>query len=805
MSNTYLVTSGLPWQGQAGEAHARTLALFALDALLTIESVPFAAMSTPLTAKVGLHTGPLTAGLIGQTRRYYRIFGDTVNVSSRMMSTGKAARVQASEATARSMLGLDAAAVLPFRLPGDAVQLFIVRNGVSDCIRVSLRGDTFVKGKGLMKTYWLEPNDPQDRASTQSRSRTVLQSANPPSNLFVDRVCRELRWRTETFSVGSGASKQGVSTGSSSKTSGQTVHLQHPVPSRHTVRSMTGTSMSSRMMVFSSSRTRSPRPPPLPDDLRVPSGSGSAATAASLPAPPPISIPARIPARSSRRTLNAQMSPFFREPLQGQPHVLPGAVSSATDAAGGVLPFCSMTDGGLDTVPAASASAAAAVVSTRFVAGKAITARQAPTAQERPGITTAAGHSPVHAFPLPASHVAAVLSTHHAGAMPQTGWVITEQNGATAAEAVLTDYAFSGDDLPPSLGAAGSVVFHDSGRDEDTPPVETASWRSWLRSTVLGEILATVHATAARSSFRLRFDDAAAEGRATRELFSHTLRGTAAVMGVWCACFVGALVLASALPDLGSTRLPITWVLVAPIVASAVVGGAAFVVLHHWLPHLSGTMQRMLGWVLLASCLCGMAVIVWFCLGPGARARANRASAAFAGISNDSGASPFEGQIIMSLVIVTFMQCMAHIRLPVAHTAVIAVACCVFTIGFAVSGITSTPGWPSDAVGLGVWAVVVGVSSNAFTATMASFAWEARCRSQQLMAAAARAAEAEATALLENLLPPVVVAEYKAGRVTKPALAHDVVILWGDIVGFTSLASRLEPLQLMAHLNTIYR
>jgi len=159
----------------------------------------------------------------------------------------------------------------------------------------------------------------------------------------------------------------------------------------------------------------------------------------------------------------------------------------------------------------------------------------------------------------------------------------------------------------------------------------------------------------------------------------------------------------------------------------------------------------------------------------------------------------------MSLVIVTFLQCIAHIHLPVAHTAVIAVACCIFTIGFAVSGITSTPGWPSDAVGLGVWAVIVGVSSNAFTATMASFAWEARCRSQQLMAAAARAAEAEATALLENLLPPVVVAEYKAGRVTKPALAHDVVILWGDIVGFTLLASRLEPLQLMEHLNTIYR
>ena len=80
VSNVYLVTSGLPWQSLDGENHARTLSLFALDALLTIEAVPCAAMRLPLTAKVGLHSGPLTAGLIGRTRRYYRIFGDTVNV-----------------------------------------------------------------------------------------------------------------------------------------------------------------------------------------------------------------------------------------------------------------------------------------------------------------------------------------------------------------------------------------------------------------------------------------------------------------------------------------------------------------------------------------------------------------------------------------------------------------------------------------------------------------------------------------------------------------------------------------------------
>ena len=93
VGNTYLVACGISKSSledaSAPGLHAKTLGLFCLDAIDILHNALPAAGLESASAKVGLHSGPLTAGLIGQSRCYYRVFGDTVNVASRMMSTGQ--------------------------------------------------------------------------------------------------------------------------------------------------------------------------------------------------------------------------------------------------------------------------------------------------------------------------------------------------------------------------------------------------------------------------------------------------------------------------------------------------------------------------------------------------------------------------------------------------------------------------------------------------------------------------------------------------------------------------------------------
>ena len=89
----------------------------------------------PLTMRIGMHIGPVTAGVIGTQRLQYDIWGDTVNVASRLENTSEPNRIHVSEAFV------------------DAVQ-----NSSDKDVEVNFvhRGDIDLKGKGLTKTYWLE-------------------------------------------------------------------------------------------------------------------------------------------------------------------------------------------------------------------------------------------------------------------------------------------------------------------------------------------------------------------------------------------------------------------------------------------------------------------------------------------------------------------------------------------------------------------------------------------------------------------------------------------------------------------------
>jgi guanylate cyclase len=57
----------------------------------------------PLQIRVGIHSGPLVAGVIGRDKLAYDLWGDTVNVASRMESQGMPGRIQVSEVTAQKL------------------------------------------------------------------------------------------------------------------------------------------------------------------------------------------------------------------------------------------------------------------------------------------------------------------------------------------------------------------------------------------------------------------------------------------------------------------------------------------------------------------------------------------------------------------------------------------------------------------------------------------------------------------------------------------------------------------------------
>ena len=81
-----------------------------------------------LKLRVGIHCGPATAGVIGDTRFSYDVWGDAVNTASRMESYGEPGRIQVSEA---------------------------FRELTKDAFVFEQRGATEIKGLGVTTTFFL--------------------------------------------------------------------------------------------------------------------------------------------------------------------------------------------------------------------------------------------------------------------------------------------------------------------------------------------------------------------------------------------------------------------------------------------------------------------------------------------------------------------------------------------------------------------------------------------------------------------------------------------------------------------------
>lgn len=130
---TYMAASGLNVQQLAENeedsphAHLRELFNFALEMMGVLDDFNKNMLGFGFKLRIGFNHGPLTAGVIGTTKLLYDIWGDTVNIASRMDSTGVECRVQVSEEShaVLSAMGLE----------------------------FDYRGTVNVKGKGQMRTF----------------------------------------------------------------------------------------------------------------------------------------------------------------------------------------------------------------------------------------------------------------------------------------------------------------------------------------------------------------------------------------------------------------------------------------------------------------------------------------------------------------------------------------------------------------------------------------------------------------------------------------------------------------------------
>lgn len=104
IGDSYMCAGGIP---EANSSHARDAVNAALDMLEYIaqRNATRRGRKQPVwKIRIGIHTGPLVAGIIGHKKFSYDVWGDTVNLASRMESHGLAGRVTISRST-RDALG----------------------------------------------------------------------------------------------------------------------------------------------------------------------------------------------------------------------------------------------------------------------------------------------------------------------------------------------------------------------------------------------------------------------------------------------------------------------------------------------------------------------------------------------------------------------------------------------------------------------------------------------------------------------------------------------------------------------------
>jgi class 3 adenylate cyclase len=138
IGDSYMVVGGIPsWS----EDHVERVASMALALAGSVAHIEQAARQG-IAFRIGIHCGPVVAGVIGTRKFIYDVWGDTVNVASRMESHGIPGRIQVTHA---------------------------VRERLDGRFQFEPRGLVDIKGKGPLPTWFLLPPSPVDRPIPDER------------------------------------------------------------------------------------------------------------------------------------------------------------------------------------------------------------------------------------------------------------------------------------------------------------------------------------------------------------------------------------------------------------------------------------------------------------------------------------------------------------------------------------------------------------------------------------------------------------------------------------------------------------